>query len=124
VNIEELDKLASHLMPSAARLMREAATELRRLRALESEAIAAGFIGEDGEVRKVLGTLPLTADGCIVGNHITLWINDVGEVASLRVDNIGCSERDGLDGAFWEAGECYSTPEAARDAKEARDANG
>jgi hypothetical protein len=72
----------------------------------------------DGSEPKVLGTLPMTADGCVVGNHANLWAND-GEVnpMRLRVDNIGCSDwGDGED--FWEAGECYSTREAAEAARE------
>lgn len=93
-----------------------------RVAAERAKWIAAGFADEKGEPRKVVGTLPVTADGCIVGNHTKLWINNVGYVSSLRVDNIGCSDRDGGDEAFWEAGECYSTREAADAALAALDA--
>jgi hypothetical protein len=36
-------------------------------------AKAAGFIDDKGEVRKVLGTLPLTADGMVAGMKCELW---------------------------------------------------
>ena len=32
-----------------------------------------GHIIDNGVVRKVLGTLPLTADGCVIGNKAWLW---------------------------------------------------
>lgn len=44
---------ASARLSEAARILRD--------------AHKAGFITDDGQVRKVLGTLPLTADGCVVG---------------------------------------------------------
>lgn len=47
--------------------------ELVRLRSLEWKAKAAGFIDEKGEVRQVLGTLPLTADGMVAGMKCELW---------------------------------------------------
>jgi len=31
------------------------------------------IIDEDGVVRKVLGTLPMTADGCVIGQNSDLW---------------------------------------------------
>lgn len=45
----------------------ELRSDLRTAADLLDQCRAAGFIGEDGKVRKVLGTLPLTADGCVVG---------------------------------------------------------
>lgn len=74
-------------------------------------------ITPDGEVRKVLGTLAMTKDGVVVGNHATVWVSYADEVVSLRVDNIGCTDRCDSDEAFWEAGECYSTREAAEAAR-------
>lgn len=75
--------------------------------------VEAGLATADGKPRKVMGTLPKTKDGVIVGNHATLWVNDVCDILSFRVDNIGCTDNEEI-GAFWEVGECYSTPEAAR----------
>lgn len=37
------------------------------------ECVASGFVTPDGVVRKVLGTLPVTADGCIIGNNAETW---------------------------------------------------
>ena len=37
-----------------------------------AELLAAGFIDEKGQVRKVLGRLPLTADGCVVGEDAVI----------------------------------------------------
>lgn len=69
----------------------------------------------DGRDVKVLGTLPLTKDGCVVGNHAELWIWDC-EPIKLRADNIGATDVHG-DDAFYEAGECYSTRAAAEAAR-------
>lgn len=61
-------------------LLKEAAAEITRLRArvaelekIEAEAKAAGLIGPDGRVRKVLGTLPIAADGFILGRKADVW---------------------------------------------------
>jgi hypothetical protein len=94
VNIEELDKLASHLMPSAARLVREAATELTRLHALESEARAAGFIGEDGKVT-LDGVKQAVINALVERGKYRGWASEVAK------DSVG-----------------YLTAHAARDAKE------
>ena len=36
---------------------------------------AAGFIDAEGKVRTVLGTLPLTADGFVIGIDGSVWID-------------------------------------------------
>lgn len=77
------------------------------------------IIDDAGVVRKVMGTLPMTADGCVVGDAAHLWTNNAGEVNALRADAIGATEF-GEDGDFYEAAECYSTREAAEAAKEAQ----
>jgi hypothetical protein len=70
------------------------------------------MLDERGEVRRVLGTLPLTADGCVigVGYDEPLWREPVcGEIerrwASVAIDNIDPEYR-------W-----YSTPQAAEAAR-------
>lgn len=114
---EQARTLASEILPFHLRTPARVDAITAALRA--AAKVGEGYVRDDkGVERKVLGTLPLTADGCVVGNHTRLWVNDVGCVTSLPVDNIGCSERDGADEAFWEAGECYSTPEAAQAAAE------
>lgn len=54
-----------HTMPRD--IVRDWHDELTRLRKIEADARAAGLLDEAGNVRKVLGTLPITRDGCIVG---------------------------------------------------------
>lgn len=46
---------------------KETADALRDTASILAQCRAAGFIDADGNVRKVLGTLPFTADGCVVG---------------------------------------------------------
>lgn len=77
------------------------------------ELIANGTITME---TKVLGTLPMTKDGVLVGNFTNVWTANAGEISALRMDNIGATEF-GEDGDFYEAGECYSTREAALAAK-------
>lgn len=72
----------------------------------------------DGRDVKVLGELPMTADGCVVGNHATLWAADPAETFCMRVDNIGCTDVAESD-SFWEVGQLYSTREAAEAARKA-----
>lgn len=101
--------------------------------ALASErAKFAAFADEKGEPRKVLGTLPVTADGCIVGaDENVLWFVDrhahkdtvTGKyqsqvkAATWSVDRgrFEFIDRDGWgDGCY--PSECYSTKEAATSA--------
>ncbi|MFN7302536.1 MAG: hypothetical protein ACK5U7_13775 [Bacteroidota bacterium] len=83
--------------------------ELARLRKIEADAKAAGLIGPDGKIRRVLGTLPVTADGCIVGQgiHAQYHIGSVTGVPYLRM------EGSRTDHSVW-----YSTREAAEAARE------
>lgn len=66
------------------------AEQLERLRAIEKAAREAGFLDADGNVRRVLGTLPLTADGCVIGDEavvVDLW-GDVHIVYASHEDPI------------------------------------
>ena len=73
---------------------------------------AAGLVDENGEVRQVGGTLPVTKDGSVVGDMAIEWVTDrPGEpIAEVRLDKCGslCAEE-----CFWPVEECYSTREAA-----------
>lgn len=69
-------------------------------------------ITDDGVIRKVLGELPTTKDGCVVGDGARLWTQNAGETNCLPVDCIGATEF-GEDGDFYPAEECYSTRQAA-----------
>lgn len=82
----------------------------------EREKFAA-FVGPDREPRKVVGNIPILASGEFVGNHATVWAANAGEVFSLRIDNIGATDSEDSD-AFFEAGELFSTKQAADAAKE------
>lgn len=88
-------------------------------------AVPAGCVRDDkGVDRKVLGTLPVTADGCVVAPNGYVWVmpphcaNPAG--FGFRVMDISCSffatpERD----IRWQ--DCYSTREAAQAALAARE---
>lgn len=79
------------------------------------------IIDDQGIVRKVLGTLPLTADGCLFGNDApTVYAIYNGNVvgAACAAESYPCDEC-GNDDLFI-ASECYSTPEAALAAREAK----
>lgn len=93
--------------------------ELDRLQATIDLCRERGFITPDGEVRKVLGTLPVTKDGVIVMPGGFVWLkpphcaNPTGY--GFRVLEIGdggyinTKPRTETD-ARW--GDCYSTREA------------
>lgn len=84
---------------------------------------------DDGKVRKVLGTLPMTADGCVAipcvskvyhPNHPhrsldvgTSWDGVVGKTSTPGKDH------DGLDWWEYAIGDCHSTLAAANEAAEA-----
>lgn len=67
------------------------------------------IIDEHGAERKVLGTLPLTEDGCVAGQHCYVWV----------LPEVGHVWRRYIDPFFTHDGPCYSTPEAAKAAQEA-----
>ena len=79
---------------------------------------AAGFLTPEGEARKVLGKLPLTADGCVFGvDAPTVYAiySDKVVGAACSAESNPCDEcgNDNLFSAF----ECYSTREAAEAAR-------
>lgn len=86
----------------------------------------AGFVDKNGKVRKVLGTLVLTADGCVVGEKaIVYWHEDPYEASCETLNtNLAFFEDHAMDATGepcgnWERIEvCYSTEEAARQAAE------
>ena len=81
---------------------------IRLLQSLVNGCIAAGFIDNAMNVRKVLGTLPLTADGYLAGSDAELWWVD----NSKYVQMVCVLPTDVSD--------CYSTREAAEAAREAK----
>jgi len=86
----------------------------------------AGLLDEHGNLRKIIGTLPVTADGCVVGHGAKVWpradlfiYNDppnddwTTDDEAEEVQFTLSGETDG-----WTPGECYSSYEAARSAAE------
>lgn len=66
----------------------------------------------DGVARKVLGTLPVTADGFLAGSAAELWWRDSEEERTRHIMVLPCNVSD-----------CYSTPEACEAAEAAREAS-
>jgi hypothetical protein len=98
---------------------------------------AAGFIDEQGNVRKVLGEIVTTADGFIVGNNCQVWLAGVpvGEkhqpvTESFRVTLNNYEQGTASDGALVNWGgpyhdcadirDCFSTRTAAEAAREGK----
>ena len=69
----------------------------------------------DGRDVKVLGTLPMTADGYVVGADATIyWSNGAGFIHEMCVDD----RLNVTNGMLAIAGDCYSTRAAAESARE------
>lgn len=88
---------------AAAGLTTIETAELTRLRKIEADAKAAGLINEQGEVRKVLGTVALTADGFIIGDEAVTY----SPVYGVELHHVGGDT-------------CFSTREAAEAASKPR----
>ena len=87
--------------------------ELARLLQIEADAKAANLIGPDGKVRRVLGTLPVTRDGFIVGQGATVW--DVA--AKYAYYDITLASPHNRSYCVPNIPFCSSTPEAAEAAR-------
>jgi hypothetical protein len=85
--------------------------------ALDAARPPAGHIMEsDGTVRKVLGTLPVTADGYAVGKDAVIyWSNAAGYIHEMHVDE----RLNVTNGMLAISGDCYSTRELAEAAQRA-----
>ena len=79
---------------------------------LRAKAPPGHIIDDAGEVRRVLGTLPLTKDGCVVGVESQVWFSAYGGTEILS--SIIHDSRKG----WLQSPVCYSTREAAEAAKE------
>ncbi len=97
----------------------------RRLRA--AAGVQEGYIRDDkGVARKVLGTLPMTADGCVVGFNSVIWhCDDQININGCRPYCCGSKcwsdgfQGDSGDGRHHKPEACYSTREAAEAASKA-----
>lgn len=104
-----------------------AEAEIARLREIESQAKAAGFIGPDGKVRKRTGPLPVTADNVIASLFTALWhpfeehegyIETEGDEYVVMFSTYHKSDGT-TEWTTYSPDLCYSTREAAEAAREA-----
>jgi len=114
-------------------LLSESGEIIRRASGVIEACNAAGFLDGAGNVRKVLGKLPLTADGCVIGmgavchsgiipgfvettHRNTLWVNEEKEGEAPRC-GIVVNARPGL--GWWSTKElaaaCYTVHSKLRD---------
>lgn len=78
--------------------------------------IAAGFVTENRIVRKVLGTLPISGDGYIIGDEAELWKctsfpRKESSIIKIKAHLIHIGEYDGFD--FVDFKESFASKEAA-----------
>ena len=100
----------------------EAREQLAAANATVEKCKQAGFIDDKGEVRKVLGTLPLTADNRIVGSNCIIWHPKHGACVCRSDVDSGCWAMTSdpcspASGELFLVEECYSAAEAAREGK-------
>ena len=112
------EQTAAAIVADAMNACDETAMEAAIVRALQAARTPpAGHIIDDaGEVRKVLGTLPVTADGCVIGTNATvfgLWTPQYSDGET----SVTCSKTSGVVCA---PHACWSTRKAAEAAKEAQ----
>lgn len=86
-------------------------TNIARAIAAARTAPTGCIIDDKGVVRKVLGTLPVTADGCVAGMWAELWGIDQ---CNCAVESTSCTWRPGH---HYRLVECYSTRAAAEAAR-------
>lgn len=101
---------------AAAGLTTIETAELTRLRKIEADAKAAGLLDDKGEVRKVLGTLPLTADGYVIGTNADLYSWWVPQYPGDK----GICQHSSASPLVSALHQCYSTRAAAEAASKAR----
>lgn len=129
--------LESHGHNQMHRLQQAIADALRDSAGMAKKAPPGHIIDEHGYERRVLGTLPLTADGCVAAPKMNTWrrcadksivalgvlsieINDSGHPSDIHESERWLVlVRDG-DGDEYKVflGDCYSTREAAEAASE------
>jgi hypothetical protein len=112
---------------------REAEDKLDEDRAIAQAAREAGLVGENGRFRKILGSLPITADGCVLGDDAEVWWRDTPRMEPKMAmtdavrklwDGLGGGRRHPICYAVRPSSVVYSTRSAAEAAKGAPDAQG
>ncbi len=124
INVESLaDRLESGSV--STKDLSDAADGLRAFAQFMDRCEAAGFVNKKGDVRKVLGTLVMTADGCIVGQKAVVYWNEDPYEESIETlnTNLAFFEDHAMDATGepcgnWERIElCYSSRTAAEAAR-------
>ncbi len=68
---------------------------------------------DDQRVVKVLGTLPMTADGCVLGGSVTVYAHYCGDILDGYSPKQTCRFYDDGSVSWVESSVCYSTRESA-----------
>jgi hypothetical protein len=80
--------------------------------AIDHAAREAGLVDEHGNLRKIIGTLPMTKDGCVIGQEASVWFfDDDGRLTSALTAAVEANNDDDRYHLFGH--DCYSTSEAA-----------
>lgn len=131
---EVLDQLSlANLNPEVTRNERAG---IKWAHSIIRAAYSAGFIDDECNVLRVLGKLPITADGCVIPSFSELWFIDRHATKNADGDyfpavaramptpttavdgNLTFRASHGMD-VCW-VSECYSTREAAEAAKKGK----
>ncbi len=104
----------------------ELRAQLAAANATVAQCKAAGFIDEQGNVRKVLGVLPQTKDGCFMGDSSTPWVlllDGTVERGTTRTTTFAWTTTTPgrKENKAYAADMCYSTRTAAEAAREGKE---
>ena len=117
----KIDELIHDLTEHADKITdqnyRDEGLDVRTAARLLRECHAAGFITDSGGVRRVLGTLPLTADGCIACQDSVIWHPTDGACYPVP-DGLNVSAKVYGGARLVPTNECFKTREAAQTARE------
>lgn len=103
---------------ATSKTIAELQAHVAALRTTVDQCRAAGFIDDAGNVRKVLGVLPLTGDGCVVGSGAELFRTDGGgHPCPDGHAKIYVQDTTSYPESHWYLGEWYSTREMAESAR-------
>jgi len=127
-----LSNCGSGVIDEACEMIDALEAKVRELEATLAACKKAGFIDENGNVRKVLGTLPVTADGCLLGLNGNVYTEDITQAGRPIVgagsvelkyedvteswNGIAVRTQNGDEFDTW-TDKVFSTPEAAEKAR-------
>lgn len=105
-------------LASANKTIAESLASIIALREIVDQCRASGFVDTAGNVRQVLGVLPLTGDGCVVGSGAELFRTDGGgHPCPDGHAKIYVQDTTSYPESHWYLGEWYSTREMAESAR-------